>query len=353
MATGPTTRISDVVVPEIFNPYIQLMTEKKSAIIQSGAAVRSSEVDTLLNGAGLTFQIPAFNDLDDDADVVGTDDSDDSHVAGQDKNIKAKKITTVKQVAVRLNRNQAWGSSALTAQLAGADPMTAIGDRVGDYWARRLQDVFLATMKGVFADNAAAPTGTEHVLNDMTHDISGDSNTAASSTTRFSLAAFIDASVTMGDSMGRLAMILVHSVVYARLQKNNEIDFVEDSDSKVRIPTYLGKRVIIDDSMPVTSGVYESWLFGTGAVQLGMGNVPMATETEREPAAGGGTGEDILYSRQLWCVHPKGYKYAGTAPNGGPSNAATANNLANAGSWQRVFPERKQIPIARLITREH
>ena len=32
--------------------------------------------------------------------------------------------------------------------------------------------------------------------------------------------------------------------------------------------------------------------------------------------------------------------------------AAVANNLANAGSWRRVFTERKQIKIARLITRE-
>nr|DAS50813.1 MAG TPA: major capsid protein [Caudoviricetes sp.] len=30
----------------------------------------------------------------------------------------------------------------------------------------------------------------------------------------------------------------------------------------------------------------------------------------------------------------------------------TVVNLAHAGSWKRVFPERKQIKIARLITRE-
>ena len=51
-------------------------------------------------------------------------------------------------------------------------------------------------------------------------------------------------------------------------------------------------------------------------------------------------------------MHPAGHAYAGTPANGGPSNAATANNLAAAASWNRVYPERKQIKIARLRTTE-
>ena len=51
-------------------------------------------------------------------------------------------------------------------------------------------------------------------------------------------------------------------------------------------------------------------------------------------------------------MHPVGHAYVGTAPKGGPSNAATTNNLADAASWQRAFTERKQIKVARLITRE-
>ena len=73
---------------------------------------------------------------------------------------------------------------------------------------------------------------------------------------------------------------------------------------------------------------------------------------ERKEAAGLGGGQDILYDRVEWCLHPVGHAYIGTPPVGGPSNATTANNLANAGSWRRVFTERKQIKIARLITRE-
>ncbi len=41
MAAGPTTRVADVVVPEIFTPYTQQLTEEKSRIIQSGSRTTS------------------------------------------------------------------------------------------------------------------------------------------------------------------------------------------------------------------------------------------------------------------------------------------------------------------------
>ena len=209
-------------------------------------------------------------------------------------------------------------------------------------------------MKGVFADNAAAPGGSDtHTQNDMIHDVSGAS--FAAGITDFSAEAVIDASLTMGDSMDQLSMIMMHSVVYGRAQKNNLIDFVPDSinGAAVSIPTFLGRQVIVDDSMPNTDGVFDTWLFGAGAVAWGAGSPKVPTETFRSPAAGNGGGQDTLYNRVEWCIHPVGYAYAGTAANGGPSNAATSNNLAHADSWSRRFNERKMIRIARLVTREY
>ena len=230
--------------------------------------------------------------------------------------------------------------------------MQAIANRVSDYWARRQQAAFVASLNGVFADNAAAPTSTEHVQNDMTHDVSGAS--FVDGVTNFSAEAFIDATATMGDSMEDLTMVMVHSVVYARMLKNNLIDFVSDSvnGDAVRIPTFLGREVIVDDGVPRSSGVFNTWLFGRGALRGGMGSPKVPTEVDRKPAAGNGGGQDILFNRTEWIIHPVGYAYAGTPPNGGPSNASTTNNLAHADSWKRVFSERKQIRIARLITRE-
>lgn len=343
MASG-VTRIADVVVPEIFSPYVQQMTQEKSRLIRSGAITLDAQLNSALAGGGLTFNEPSFKDLDNDVENVSTDDpATDS---------TPNKIGTATEIQVRLSRNNSWSSMDLSGDLAGADPMQAIANRVSDYWARRQQAAFVASLNGVFADNAAAPTGTEHVQNDMTHDVSGAS--FVDGVTNFSAEAFIDATVTMGDSMEDLTMVMVHSIVYARMLKNNLIDFVSDSvnGNAVRIPTFLGREVIVDDGVPRSSGVFNTWLFGRGALRGGMGSPKVPTEVDRKPAAGNGGGQDILFNRTEWIIHPVGYAYAGTPPNGGPSNASTTNNLAHADSWKRVFSERKQIRIARLITRE-
>lgn len=341
MSAG-VVRISDIVVPEIFTPYTQQMTEAKSRIIRSGAVVRDTELDGHLAGGGITFQSPSFKDLDDDAENVSTDDpAVDS---------APNKIGSATEIQVRLSRNNSWSSMDLSGDLAGADPMNAIANRVSDYWTRRLQAAFIATMTGVFADNAAAPDAGEHVQNDMTYSVAGAS--FVDGVTNFTAEAFIDATLTMGDSMEELGMVCVHSIVYGRMQKNNLIDFIPDARGEVQIPTFLGRIVIIDDKMPFTSGVFETWLFGAGAIRLGMGSPKVPTETDRKPSAGNGSGQDVLHNRVEWAIHPAGNAYVGTSPAGGPSNAATSNNLAAAGSWKRVFSERKQIKIARLITRE-
>lgn len=349
MATGPTTLISDVVVPEIFTPYVQQETEQKSRMISSGAVVRDTFIDGLLAGGGKTFDVPSFKDLDDDDDNVSTDAASDSYTGGAADSAPLKTGTS-QETAVRLSRNNSWGSSGLTATLAGADPMSSIASRVSTYWARKLQNVFIATMTGVFADNDAAPAGTEHVQGDLTNDVKG--GVFADGVTNFTTEAYLDATVTMGDSLDDLGMMMVHSIVYNRMRKNNLIDFIPDSEGVVNIPTFQGSAVIIDDSMPSAAGVFETWLFGGGAIRLGVGTPNMATEIERKPDAGNGGGQDVLYNRHEWIIHPAGHAYVGTAPNGGPSNAATANNLAAAASWQRAFTERKQIKIARLVTRE-
>jgi hypothetical protein len=340
MASG-TTAVADVVVPELFGPYVQQLTEEKSRLIQSGAVARDSFLDSFLAGGGLTINAPSWKDLENDADNVSSDTTGTS---------TPNKIGSADEIAVRLSRNNSWATADLSAALAGSDPANAIASRVADYWVRRAQAAFVAVMTGIFADNAAAPSATEHVQNDMTFDVSGSS--FVDGVTNFSAESFIDACLTMGDSMESLGMIMVHSVVYARMQKNNLIDFIPDSQGQINIPTFLGRMVIVDDGMPVTSGVYQSWLFGAGAVRLGVGAPKTPTEVLRIPSAGNGGGQEQLYNRVEWCFHPVGNKYAGTPASGGPSNAATSNNLAAAGSWQRVFTERKQIKIARLITRE-
>lgn len=339
------TQIADVVVPAIFTPYVQQITEEKSRLVASGALVRDGTLDEKIAGGGLTFNIPSWKDLANDTDNV----SADTEAGGADST--PKKTATGTEIAVRLSRNQSWGEADLTTALAGSDPAASVAARVGYYWTRRLQAAFVAAMTGVFANNAAVSPGGGAVQNDLTNDISGGSYSAG--VTDFSASAFLDAILTIGDSLNDLSLVMVHSIVYGRMQKNNLIDFIPDARGETMIATYQGKQVIVDDHMPTaSSGVYDTWIFGPGAVRLGVGAPLVPTEVFRHPMAGNGGGQSTLYNRVEWSIHPVGHKYAGTAANGGPSNATSSNNLAHASSWQRVYPERKQVKIARLITRE-
>jgi hypothetical protein len=363
------TLVSDVIVPEIFTPYVQQLTEQKARLVQSGVLARNGMIDGLLGGGGLLFHVPSWKDLDNDTENVSSDATADTfgHVLNGTSidlvgalsalsDSRPKATGTSEEIAVRLSRNQSWGSADLAAALAGSDPMESIAQRVAFYWARRLQAAFIATMNGVSKNNGVDDAG------DYAHSIVGGA--FVDGVTNFSAEALLDATLTMGDSMEDLTALMVHSVVYNRMQKNNLIDFIPDSEGRVRIPTFLGREVIVDDGMPTgtgvvqadgsagVSGMYESWLFGSGAVQLGVTTPKVASEVQRQPQAGNGGGQELLYSRVGWSLHPVGHAYVGTPPNGGPSNAATTNNLNIATSWDRRFPERKQIKFARLITRE-
>lgn len=219
----------------------------------------------------------------------------------------------------------------------------------------------IATTMGVFADNDAAPAGGDtHVQGDLTNSIIGGA--FVDGVTNFNSDGYIDTVLTMGDSEDELGILLVHSVVFATMKKNNLIDFIPDSEGRVSIPTFQGAVVIKDDGMPnpsgtgaaaTAAGIFHSWLFGAGAFHLGVGSAKVPVETDRDPKANNGGGEEELTSRVEWVIHPDGHAFkAASIPPGGPSNAVTVNNLGHADSWSRAAPERKQIKIARLITRE-
>ena len=46
-------------------------------------------------------------------------------------------------------------ATSLSAALAGADPMKAIGDLVAQYWARDMQKELIAILAGVFGTTTA------------------------------------------------------------------------------------------------------------------------------------------------------------------------------------------------------
>ena len=363
--TNVSTQIADVIVPAIFTPYTQQLTMEKTAIIQSGIAARDDFLDNLLAGGGLKFTVPSWQDLGDPQENVSSDDPN---------SLSIPHITqTSAEVAVRLSRNASWSTMRLATALAGADPMQSIAARVSDYWVRRLQRAFVATACGVFNGNSSLnPTNSRSgnigaraaygVEGDLTNDLSGSGYHLGVSD--FSAGAFIDTCTLLGDAAEDVTAVFMHSIVYSKAQKNNLIDFIPDSEGHVNIPTFLGRRVIVDDGMPnpagdplnggsqTSPGVYHTWLVGPASFRLGVGTPIVPTEVFRFPDRGHGAGSDVLYNRVEWCLHPVGHAYIGDCGDGGPTNASSASGLADGSAWVRVFPERKQIKLARLITAE-
>lgn len=348
MSTGPITQVADLFQKMGSSAPITQEAIEKNAIVQSGAIVREPLLDNFLSSVGnVTFDMPSFAQLTNDADRVATDSIPAAFTGGVADPDPYKMEMDV-ETAVALRRSGSWAISDLAADLSNIDdPAGKIIELTAPWFLKKHQESLIATVKGVFADNDAAPSASEHTLYDLTVDISALSGEAA----KFSAEAIIDAQTTMLDHVDDLTILMTHPLVFARMRKNNLIDFVPDSEGKP-IPYYQNTFVVTDKDMPKSGSgadtIYETWLFGAGAFAMGQVAPPNSLEYERKPGSGNGYGADVVYIRDRWTFLPRGYKYVGTAPKGGPSNGTGSNNLANAGSWLRVYPNREQIKIARL-----
>lgn len=324
------TQISDVIVPDVFNPYVVQRTAELSALRRSGIVSASSELDRLAQSGGKTINMPFWDDLSGSDEVLSDSGA-----------LTPAKITAGQDVAVLLMRGKAWEVNDLARALSGDDPMGAVGDLVAEYWARREQDALISVLTGVFADNTANDSS------DLVNDIAIEDGTNAASTNLVSADAVIDTATLLGDAASRFTAIAVHSTVYAAMQKANLIDFEPTNTQNIGWGVYLGKTVIVDDRCPreagSTSGYkYTSYLFGQGAIGLGEGAAPVPTETDRDSLAG----DDILVNRRHYILHPRGVKFTSSSVAGSsPTNA----ELEAAANWDRVY-DQKNVRLAALVT---
>lgn len=314
------TKLADVIVPEIFNQYVVNESVTKSAFFQSGIAQVMPEVGANFPTGGKTVNMPFWNDLTGDSVVI-----DDT------TNLTITNITTGQDEAVVVHRGKVFGATDLSGELAGDDPMRVIGDRFAAYWQREMQTALINTLAGCMGTTVSGYSMAANTL-----DISAISGAAGV----FDADSFLDACQKLGDAQDSLAGCAVHSATYNLMLKADLIDFVKPSDGSDSIATYLGKRVIVDDNMPVSSTTYTSFLFGPGAIGYAEGNVKNGTEVGREPLQSGGT--DYLVNRRRFVMHPRGIRWAGNV-SPSPTNA----QLATTTNWNRVY-DQKSIRIVRF-----
>jgi hypothetical protein len=343
-------QLADIVQPEYFSEYFANNSMTSTALFQSGVLTPNALMQAQLSMGGDTLNIPAWNDLASPADPGGSDPniSNDDPADLSTPN----KITAVNQICRKSYLNNSWAAASFAGQLAGSDPIRRIAERVNAYWDRTYEYRLIKSLIGILLSNVANNDA------DMTVDISAAAagnpvtiNGTDYTSPSFTRDALIDAAFTIGDRMSDFRAVAVHSAIFREMSKNNEIEFIRDSDNNILFATYAGLAILQDDSLTMpTAGVYISVLFGGASVGFAQGDPAdgYGIEVFRTPNAGHGGGVSTLYTRRNSIIHPAGFSFTSASVAGASPSSA---ELATAANWERVAPSRKQIPLCFLVTK--
>jgi hypothetical protein len=329
---------SDIIIPEVFTPYVIEQTTQRDAFLASGVVQPMAELNA--QEGGDFINVPFWK-----ANLSG-----DFEVLTDSSSLTPGKIQADKQVGVILHRGRAFESRDLAALAAGSDPMAAIGAKIADYIANQRQKDLLSCLAGVFG--ALGTTSGSAAFFPLTIDgESGDTPTVLSPRH------VAEAKSLLGDQGDKLTAIAMHSKVYYDLVERKAIDYVATTDARgttttqsggslvaayggsVDVPTYCGLRVLVSDDVQ-TSGSgstteYATYFFTQGAIASGE-QMAMQTETDRDILAK----SDAMSIDLHYVYHPVGAKWAVTTVN--PTRA----QLETVGNWSKVY-ETKNLGIVR------
>lgn len=315
MANPGKIALADMVVPEVWAKYTNQAILSHSEFFASGILASNPLLDELANGAGKAVNMPYLGELNGIAQGggAGYDGTPITNIGG---------IEVGKNTAVKIFSAASFAETDWAAQLSGADPIGAITAQLGSFWAKEQQKSLIASIGGALDALDTAKASEKHTLDISSKAIDG--------------AAVIDAKSLLGSEGNKISAICMHSKVYYKLVKDNLIQFVATSEQKSEFPTYLGLRVIVDDSLVDNAGIYTSYLFANGAI--GYANITPEHSIELERVADSGV--SLLFSRQGWIMHPYGFSYQGAF---NPDNAA----LATSSNWA-LTGNTKAVKIARI-----
>ena len=329
---------SDLIIPEIFTPYVIEQTTQRDSFLASGVVAPMAELNATEGGDFVN--VPFFS-----ANLTG-----DFEVLSDSSSLTPSKISTDKQVGVILHRGRAFESRDLAALASGADPMAAIGQKIGAYIANQRQKDLLACLDGVFGSINANDSNSAFF--GLTIDSeSGDTPTGLSPKH------VAKARSILGDQGDKLTAVCMHSKVYYDLVERKMVDYVLASDGNGgsatasggtiapayggdgTVPTYCGLRVIVSDDVSTTgsgaSTEYSTYFFTQGAVASGE-QAGLTTETDRDILAK----SDAMAIDLHYTYHPVGSKWAVTTTN------PNRTQLGTVGNWSKVY-ETKNIGIVR------
>ena len=329
---------SDIIIPEVFTPYVIEQTTQRDAFLASGVVQPLAELNATEGGDFVN--VPFWK-----ANLSG-----DFEVLTDSTSLTPGKITADKQISVILHRGRAFESRDLAALAAGSDPMAAIGAKIGAYIANQRQKDLLSALSGVFGSINANDSNSALFANCIDSE-SGDTPTSLSPKH------VAKAKSILGDAGDQLTAVAMHSKVYYDLVERKLVDYVVAGDTNQgatasggsiapayaagnnTVPTYCGLRVIVSDDVATTgsgaSTEYSTYFFTPGAIASGE-QAGLTMETDRDILAK----SDAMAVDLHYTYHPVGTKWAVTTTN--PTRA----QLETVGNWSKVY-EQKNIGIVR------
>lgn len=347
-----SVKLADIIDVEIYQGIAPENNPQQTLFFESGVVVQDGDLDAKAALEAEQVQMPFWRDLDPTEEPNYPTDADTR--AGTSKVVQG--IMKGKRVEI----NKGWAARDLTSGMVmGADPMTHIRNRTSKWWTVQWQKRLIASLLGVYKANIlAANAGIDAgfgVTGDMVHDISIDTGVGADPANMFNNFSFEDARFSMGERVDELNTLLVHPMIRKRMHKNDDIEYFRDSEQSKTIELYKGHRLITSDDAPVfptTTGGglrYISTIFGPAAFGYGEAMAKTPVEMWRDPQIGDGGGEEQLWERNVWLLHPYGHSNLNVTNSAGGGLWQNITDLQLATNWKRNY-FRKNVPMVFFVT---
>lgn len=322
--------------PEVFTGYISERDPINSLLISSGVVTPApSSIASALTSENNVVTIPFYVPFDGDALNY------DGIIDNEPVELQGKKMT-----AMAFRRMKAWKEKDFTHELTGANDLSNVARKIGDYQAKQNQKTLLkilGALEGVAEFSTHVNSIARADLGDVqpTHKLGMDNAIKA-----------IQGS--LGDHFDELKVWFMHSAVYADLVRQgaaNDVNIkagaiVTDPFSR----SFLGKPVVIDDTMTVvandTTGLneYHTYLCGTGLIMTAPVRIDTPNYVDYDPETAGGVQK--LYSKWGRLLHPYGFSFdVATIAKESPTN----EELGTSDNWSMVY-DTKNIPLVAFIS---
>ena len=326
-----TVKVADVIVPEVLSSMASAQISNYLDFEKTGLLTSDyNNVD--IREGGNFAEVRFYNQLD---------ASDADEVLEDDKSLTPSKISTGKDIGVVLHRGKAWGSRDLAAILSGDDPQKEIAKQIGSYWAKMIRNTCISVLNGNF--HASGPLGTGATY-PHTYSVGVTSGTKI----LFSHTNALSTMGLLGDAMNDFDAIIMHSKVYTDLVAAKlttwSLGFNPENTKVDGLDSYLGKKIIVTDNVPVDVGtpsypIYTTYFAKKGCMYLGR-QKDLMTETDRDILAF----EDVISTNIHYVPHIKLCKWNVTTTN--PTNT----QLATYSNWASVANDHKFIGLAALLS---